>query len=423
MPRGAATDAQSKNNAIYSRGDYWLGTRSVSENFYVFRYDIEGRRTRYWTTHTSDVTEAMKKLDEHWLASTDQSPAYCDKCGQKIADGSAYSVIQAIADYKLEHGSKMVSYEAIRSRLNHVVRFVLERNTEDLPCSAATSDQFAKAFRAWLMPQPVIWTNLAGEITTQHVRTRSSVEESVHQLRAALNFAVKRGRSDAKPVFATSGRSVVSKPIKTRASLDQLGEMVAYAAEPNKRREGLYRFIVASICTVGRPDAIFDMNVSPERFQYDADEKFFDLNPHGREQTKKYRPTLPILSPLQALIDTASDDGWVVHYYGRQVDNVRSAWRAMVADLGYPGGREWGAYILRRSMSKLLRESGALAWDVQGYMGHRTAGTTEIYTHGSLFPTATEKLESIVANIDTKSGYCISTFARQLRVTDEKDPV
>lgn len=413
MPRSAPaakTATMRKEDSPFRRGDYWLGTATHSENFYINRYDPETKRVKSWSARTSVLNDAMKALDECWLADTDQSPAYCDKCGQKIADGSAYSLIQAIADYKLEHGAKRVSYEAIRSRLNHVIRFVLERYTEDYPCSAATSDQFADAFRAWLQPQPVIWTNAAGETTASHPRTISSVEESVHQLRAALNFSVKRGRSDAKPIFSTSTRSVVSKTVRTRASLDQLAEMVAYAAEPDKRREGLLRFIVASICTAARPDAIFDMSVAADRDQYDRHNGFINLNPHGRPQTKKFRPTLPILSPLQHLIDTASEEGWVVHYYGRRVVNVRSAWRAMVSDLGYEGGREWGAYVMRRSMAQLLRESGAQPWDVQGFMGHRLAGTTETYTAASAFPTAMTKLKAIIADIEAKSGYCLSTF-------------
>jgi integrase len=303
----------------------------------------------------------------------------------------------------------MSSYEAIRARLNHVIRFVLERFSEDHPCSAATTDEFVNEFRAWLTPQPVSWTNNAGQITVQHVRTISSVEDSIHQLRAVLNFAVKKQRSDAKPLFTTKTRSVVSKPIRTRASLDQLAAMVAYAAEPDKRREGLLRFLVASICTAARPDTLFDMSIDPERCQYDSVQNTFDLNPHGRTQTKKYRPVVPVLPPLKYLIETTTSE-WVIHYYGRRVRDVRSSWRTMISDLGYEGGRGWGAYVMRRSMSKLLRESGALAWDVQGLLGHRTAGTTEVYTDGVIFPTATANLLNIIANIEDKAGYCLSTF-------------
>ena len=208
----------------------------------------------------------------------------------------------------------------------------------------------------------------------------------------------------------TKGRSVVSAPIRTRASLEQIAAMVKYAAQPALRREGLLRFLVASICTLARLNAIFDMSVAKERCQYDEKDGFFNLNPLGRRQTKKYRPTVPILPGLKNLLETANDEGWVVHYYGRRVQDVRSSWRQMIKDLGYEGGREWGAYVMRRSMSQLLRESGAQPWDVQGLMGHRMAGTTETYTAASLFPTAMTKLEIIIAEIESKSGVSLASI-------------
>lgn len=404
--------SQSKKDSPYTRGDYWLGTKASAENFYVFRYNKEQRRADSWSTGTSELTEAMKALDERWLAANDQSPAFCAYCGQKIADGGTYALLQAISDYKIEHASKKVSYEIIRARLAHVIRFVLEKHHEDMPCNLTTTDQFAQSFREWLLPQPVIWTNGQDEITVQHERTISSVEESVHQLRAVLNFAVKKGRSDAKPVFEAKTRAVVSEPVRERASLDNIAMMVEYAMQPNLRREGLYRFLIAAICTAARPDAIYDMNVNPKRYQWEPDKGLFNLNPHGRVQTKKHRPVVPVLAPLKALLDTASEDGWVVHYQGHRVVNVRSAWRSMVSDLKLGSGRGWGAYVMRRSIAQLLRSPGVDSWDIQGLLGHRTAGTTEIYTRESVFPTAMARLEDIIADIEGRIGVSLSTIAR-----------
>ncbi|USM11518.1 tyrosine-type recombinase [Citromicrobium phage vB_CbaS-RXM] len=429
MPRGTARkecrpgiNCKAKDDSPYVRGDFWLGSKADSPNFIIYRYNPEKRSHDARSAGTGELDEACKALDALYLASKDQSPAYCPTCGQKIADGNAYSLLQAINDYKIEHASKLVSYEIIRARLAHVIRFVLERHHEDLPCSVATTDEFVGGFREWLLPQPVIWTDAAGKVTASHDRTDSSVEESVHQLRAVLNFAVKKGRSDAKPTFSAKTRAMVTKPVRDRASLDDLARMVDYARQPNLRREGLFRFLVAEICTAARPDAIFDMNVSPDREQYDPRNGFFNLNPFGRAQTKKYRPIIPMLPLLQVLCETASEDGWVVHYYGRRVNNVRTAWRGMIADLELGEGRGVGAYLMRRSMSQLLRESGARPWDVQGLMGHRVAGTTETYTAASMFPTAMEHLQAIIADIEVKIGDPDWTFAVQLRSSNEKGP-
>lgn len=417
-----AHNNKAKDESVYIRGHLWLGTASNSPNWYVYRYDPEKGRNVGRTTGTDDLTLAMIALDEMFLADRGMAPAYCDKCGQKIPDGNIYLLRQAIRDYKIEHASKKVSYQIIRARLAHIERFIEERDTPDLPCSGATNDEFVEEFRAWLLPQPVIWTNANDEVTASHPRTVSSVEESVHQLRAVLNHAVRKERSDAKPVFKAKSRAVVTKPIRARASVDILADMVKWASQPNERREGLLRFLVASICTAARPDSIFDMNIDPEREQWWKHENRFDLNPHGREQTKKFRPVVPILPPLRNLLDTAGEGGWVVHYYGRRVADVRTSWRNMVDDLGLGKGRGYGAYLMRRSMAQLLREGQASPWDVQGLLGHRMVGTTELYTSQSLFPTAMTELESIIADIEAKSGYSLSAFVPNLHLSNEKDP-
>jgi hypothetical protein len=40
--------------------------------------------------------------------------------------------------------------------------------------------------------------------------------------------------------------------------------------------------MIAAICTLARPDAIFDMNVSVERAQWMQNERRFALNQAGR---------------------------------------------------------------------------------------------------------------------------------------------
>ena len=46
----------------------------------------------------------------------------------------------------------------------------------------------------------------------------------------------------------------------------------------------------------------------------------------------------------------------------------------------------------------------------------------QTHTRGLTFPDSTAKLVPIIADIEDKSDYCLSTFARNVRVNDEKDP-
>jgi integrase len=73
----------------------------------------------------------------------------------------------------------------------------------------------------------------------------------------------------------------------------------------------------------------------------------------------------------------------------------------MRSEVGFPKGPEWGTYILRHSLANLVRARGATQWDLQGQMGHRVAGTTEIYAAGTLYITAQTALASVLHDLES----------------------
>lgn len=394
----------------YQRGDFWLGKDTKSPNWILMRYSAEKKQTVKASTRTSDLDEAMKILDREYLSSIDQAVSFCSTCGQKVADGEKYTLIRCLKDYKIEHAMELSSYDTIRARLAHVIRYVYEEFDDDIPCSHAITDKFVNGFRVWMIAQPVEWRSKDGAVVL-HDRTAATVEGSVRAMRAAMNHAVRMGRSDAKPVFRSKSAASVSMPVRTRAKIDDLARMVEYA-QACPRRSSLLRFLVASICSGARPDALYDMNTSYDRFQWDHANETFDLNPFGREQTKKYRPTIPVLEPMKWLLESASEDGWVMHYYGRRTTTIRNPWRMMIAELGmgteikdeHRRGREYGTYLMRRSIATILRDRGATYWDLQGLLGHRVARTTETYATSTAFPTAISNLKSLICEIEDRLG-------------------
>ena len=179
--------------------------------------------------------------------------------------------------------------------------------------------------------------------------------------------------------------------------------MLRHAADPaHPRRRPLHAFLVASICTLARPDAVFDISTDPKRRQRRGN--LIDLNPEGRVQTRKRRPMLPMPAPFAAwLSDVAADKsskGWLCEVAGEPVQSIDTSWKVMLDKLGLPGGREMQPYVVRHSMATLLRDRGATAWDVEGQLGHRTAKTTEIYAVSTLFVTAQTALASIIADLE-----------------------
>jgi len=250
-------------------------------------------------------------------------------------------------------------------------------------------------------------------VTVSRPRSPAAVEASIAQLIAALNHAVNAdpARSDKRPTYKPLPASQVQRRRRTRIGVAELADMVAYAAEPGKRRGSLHAFLVGSICTIARPSSVCDISVSPERQQWWPGAPSLDLNPHGRSQNKKFRPVVPVLPLLDEWLKAeyatyqalAPEDrvgrGWLVNYYGRGIQDVDSAWKAMLDSLKLPTGREWRPYVLRHSLATLVRNLGAEKWDLKGYMGHDAGDVTETYAVGE-FPSVVRALSGIIEEIE-----------------------
>jgi len=136
-----------------------------------------------------------------------------------------------------------------------------------------------------------------------------------------------------------------------------------------------------------------------------------DLNPQGRAQTKKHRAMLPVVPLLEDWLsaelagymalpeEKRAGRGWLVHYFGRPVQDVDRAWDTMLRKLDLPTGREWRPYVLRHSLATMVRNRGAERWDLEGFMGHRAGSQTEVYAIGE-FPTVVRALTGIIHDIE-----------------------
>lgn len=54
-----------------------------------------------------------------------------------------------------------------------------------------------------------------------------------------------------------------------------------------RERALLHRFLIVSVSTWARPDAVYDLSTDPERQQWISKAAVVALNPKGRPQTKK----------------------------------------------------------------------------------------------------------------------------------------
>jgi integrase len=398
-----------RSKEIYRRGRYWLDWDCRSDGIRrspyltIFWYDPEAGRVRSSSTGTDVEAEGIKQLDLKYLADTGEAVAFCPTCGQKLHRSEAYLLVDAIADYKVERGDKRASAVTIRSRLNHVVDFLEATGRAQISCEDATTLLFAEQYRAWAAEQPVRWRNKDGVVTVEKPRTPAAIEECVSQVRAVLNHAVDMRRAELRPMFKTIGRRQVSSPRRVRCDVPVLADMVAYAAEPKLKRSALHAFLIGSLTTIARPDAVLEISVDPKRRQWWPGSQTIDLNPANRRQTKKYRPTLPVLPLLETWLRSVSTEGgWLVAHNGKPVTSIGKAWTSMLVALKLPVDREWMPYLLRHSIATLVRDKRPDPWELSGYMGHRLPGQTETYAVGSLYPTVTSALQDLLDQIEAR---------------------
>ncbi|GGD34611.1 hypothetical protein GCM10010989_05930 [Croceicoccus pelagius] len=176
----------------------------------------------------------------------------------------------------------------------------------------------------------------------------------------------------------------------------QIGESKKAYAKKIKQRTELLHFLQISVSTWARPDAAHDVSTDPKRRQWDPEQRKLRLNPKGRTQTRKFRPTVPIARQMAPLLNATT--GYYVN-----VASVRQAWEGMQSALGLPGDRESGLKLIRRSMAQLARNRMTRAEWIEGkiMLGHNRPDQSDLYgmdEPGDL-PRALEVTEQIIDEI------------------------
>ncbi len=378
---------QQPDSDLYARGKYRLAydrrrDGSLRSPFLqIIWYDGAAGRNRSRSTGTEDVQQAEDDLDRFYLQ-RERGQAVCQTCGQLLRSGARHLLTTTIADYLIARESRP-SYGSIKPRLGHITDYLTATNRLDTACEDVDED-WIDAFREWAMDVPIVSpSGVARE------RTPGTVEASVRQLAAAVNFA--HGRKDTlyPAAFAAKPPAEVSRTPSYRADVKTLAAMFRFCVTPEakegdtekaydrRRRERaqLHRFLQISVATWSRPDAAHDVSTDRRRDQWNSNARALNLNQRGRAQTKKYRPIVPIARQLAPLLDANGAAFYV------SVGSVRKAFEAMQAAIGLPGDGEGGMKLIRRSMAHLARQRlGERDWvEGQIMLGHRRPSTSDTY--------------------------------------------
>jgi len=241
----------------------------------------------------------------------------------------------------------------------------LVRYFEKQAKGSASETQVRIALRFWSEYFP---ENAISELTPERIEAfiewlkskgykNNYINRTLAAGRAALNRAVRR--QEVRNVPFITGLEP-GEPRNVSLSLDEAAALFDACDEPH-----ILMFLMLAFNTVSRPTALLEL----EKSQVNVDKRLIALNPVGRKQTKKYRPTLPITETLLPWLEEA-DEGPLVAYWGRPIKSVRRGFNAIRDKAGL--GKEVSPYVIRHTMAIELRARDVPEWEVMGFMGHKS---------------------------------------------------
>jgi integrase len=352
-------------------GRYWLSRRRNSAAWCRTWFDASTRQTCRASLGTEDLDEAKLALAA-WITAN----AKPERTRPEDAPLETYLV-----RYLEQHAKYLASAEPTRYGL---VRW---------------SEFFAGALVSEITPQ-------RQREFVDSLRSRGLSEGYIRRIlavgQAALNRAYREGEITSVPRILLS-LAPEGEPRERLLTIDEARALFAAATE---RHQMLY--LMLAFATAARPTAILELTA----FQVDCDARLIRLNPAGRAQNKKRRPTLPICDALLPWLH-GLPAGPVVQYRGRALAGTKMLFRhltnrvsrkirhkaAAAARTHRRANRRteaWGAieearrrsteimevtaYTIRHTIAAEMRKRGVPVWEVAGFLGHSSGyKTTERY--------------------------------------------
>jgi integrase len=221
-----------------------------------------------------------------------------------------------------------------------------------------------------------------------HPYSQGYIADILSTLRRGINLAHEREE------LAELVRIIPVKRTRSRVApvltVEQLAQM--WAAAENSFHGSMY--MILALGTAARPAAILDLT----RDRVREDLCTVQLLPHGKEQTNKRRPTVPLTEPVRLWARLVSD-GHLVVLDGHPLQRIRSTFDGIRTRAGLPD--EVSPYSLRRSVATHLKRFGVLKDDIAQLLGHSTGhDTTDLYIEaGDFLPTVRKGLEKLLNEI------------------------
>jgi len=320
---------------LWEFGEQWVTDRPNTTSLYRAWYDPAGRKVRYASLNTADLEDAKRQLAAYVLKH-DAMP--------KLAPAGIE--LEAVLErYYLQHGIDTAAARSAKAAIGMWKRH--------FGSGALVSDVTLETCKAMIAR----WR--------REGRSDGTIARYLGVGRAAFSRAVKA----EELTYAPPVPSVTSNAEYSHVATD--AQMAGFLNAVDRPHLMLYCMI--RIGTGCRDDAARDLGSA----QVDLARGVVALNPDGRVQTKKRRPTLKLVPTLSQALQEAGEADPYVSLHGKRQAEIRAVWHATRARAGLPD--HFIPKIIRHTMATHLRAEGVPEWEAQGWLGHRAAGTSERY--------------------------------------------
>lgn len=320
---------------LWEFGEQWVTDRPNTANLYRAWYDAAARKVRYASLNTADLEDAKRQLAA-FVLKHDAMP--------KLAPAGVE--LEAVLErYYLQHGIDTAAARSAKAAIGMWKRH--------FGSGALVSDVTLGTCKAMIAR----WR--------REGRSDGTIGRYLGVGRAAFSRAVKAEELTYAPPVPTVNSGAEYSHV---ATTDQMAGFLNAIERPH-----LSLYCLIRIGTGCRDDAARELGPA----QVDLTRGVIALNPDGRAQTKKRRPTLKLVPTLAQALQEAGEADPYVSLHGKRQAEIRAVWHATRERAKLPA--HFIPKIIRHTMATHLRTEGVPEWEAQGWLGHRAAGTSERY--------------------------------------------
>lgn len=337
-----------KTNSLFELGGQWIAKDPASPYLYRFWHDEGTGRTRRKSLGSADIEEAKNKLAQIIIA------------GEPTRNDTYLVVV--LKNYCEQHGDMTTTAKQAR----HSSRLFLECWGDHIRVGAITEDK-QREFAQWSLKKGHALSYIA----------RNMVVLSAALRRAKQPLEIVTSVTKMQTEWRLNGKAPRKPYIPTDVEIARL-----WATQMPK---DLRRWILVSMATGCRPTAALDLTPSARV----RDAGLLCLNPEGRMQNKKVRPTVRCPEILATALDTWERRGidrlgnryigYSGHYSIRQALH-RACTRESV---NIP---KLTPYSFRHKVATVLRLAKVPSEQISYQLGHRGANSRITAGYGEYDP-------------------------------------